>query len=212
MPFFLEIHPAEGIHAGIWHITETSGELLSQVNLSDSERTAFDTFRHDLRKRQWLGCRALLQHLLKPFPAAVIYDRNGKPGLDSGSRHISFSHAGDYAAAVVSSNKPAGIDIEKMKDRVERVKERFLHADELAAIGHENRLEQLYLYWCGKEALYKINGNPDVDFRNDIHIHPFDYLCHTDQICGATLSINGSASDYSLFVRTVGEYMLVVAY
>jgi phosphopantetheinyl transferase len=212
MPFSQEICPAEGIRAGIWHITETTDELLSQIQLSSLENSTFLNFRHDLRKKHWLAYRVLLKQLLAPAPAGLSYDSEGKPLLDSGSHHISVSHAGEYAAAVISERVAVGIDIEKMKDRVERVKDRFLHQKELEAIGAENRLARLYVYWCGKEALYKLYGKPSVDFRNDIYIHPFNYLCHTNQICRATVTADDGLFEHSLRVDQIGEYMLVVAF
>jgi len=212
MPFLQEINPASGIRAGIWQITETADELLAKIHLCNSEKKLYTTFRHELRKRQWLSCRVLLQHLLSPMTSGIYYDSNGKPFLDSGSHNISISHAGEFAAVVCSKNGVVGIDIEKMKDRVERVKERFLQKNELDALFPENRLEQLYVLWGGKEALYKLNGKPDLDFRNDIYIHPFGYLCNTNHNCKATLTFNDIQTNYTLYFQKVADYMLVVAY
>jgi phosphopantetheinyl transferase len=212
MPFLGELNPAEGIRAGIWQISETAAELLSTIHLGASESQYYATFRNDLRKRQWLAYRALLKHLLAPEPPSVSYDCHGKPYLDSASHHISVSHAGEFAAAAISKDFVVGIDIEKMKDRVERVKERFLGKNELESLSNANRLEQLYVYWCGKEALYKLHGNPEVDFRNDIYIHPFDYLCNTNPTCRASLRLNACWVDHTLYFRRIEDYMLVVAY
>ncbi len=212
MPLLREINPADGIRGGIWRITENAEELLDNLNLSSSETIVYASFRHELRKKQWLAYRALLQQLLSPLPSNLSYDANGKPYLDSGSHLISVSHAGEFAAVVLSENNAVGIDIEKMKDRVERVKERFLQKRELESIGSECRLEQLYVFWGGKEALYKLQGKPDVDFKNDIYIHPFDYLCHTNFECNATISFNNSQKDYTLCYEVIEDFMLVVAF
>jgi 4'-phosphopantetheinyl transferase len=212
MPFLREINPAEGIRVGIWQITETADELLARIQLSLPEELLYRAFSNDLRKRHWLAYRVLLKQLLAPLTTTLSYDLNGKPFLDSGSHYISVSHAGEYAAAVVSEKRLVGIDIEKIKDRVVRVKERFLCQDELESLDPDSNLEQLYIYWGGKEALYKLNGQPEVDFRNDIHIHPFDYLCNTKQNCRATISIGGNRIEYTLFHMKIEDYMLVVAF
>jgi 4'-phosphopantetheinyl transferase len=212
MPFLQEFNLAGGIRAGIWQITETADELFAVADLNNSGKSIYKTFRSDLRKRQWLAYRVLLKHLLAPLTADIYYDGNGKPGLDSGSHYISVSHAGEFAAAVCSEKDAVGIDIEKIKDRIERVKERFLQKNELESLTMENRLEQLYIYWGGKEALYKLNGKPNVDFRNDIYIHPFDYLCNTNQSCRATMTVNKYQKDYTLFFQKTGDYMMVIAY
>ena len=212
MPFLREITPGIGIRAGIWQITESEETLLGMVNLSSSETATYASFGNELRKRQWLAYRILLKHLLTPQSSDIIYDLHGKPFLRSGSHCISVSHAGELAAVVCSPLHPAGIDIEKIKDRVIRVKERFLQEKELKVLPAENHLEQLYVYWGGKEALYKLHGKPDVDFRNDIYIHPFDYLCITNQHGRATLTVGSHSKDYELFYQKIGEYMLVIAY
>jgi 4'-phosphopantetheinyl transferase len=212
MPLLLEISPDNGIRAGVWKIKESAEELLGSIHLSNAESTLFASFHHELRKRQWLACRVLLKHLLFPLNTTLSYDRNGKPFLKGRSHYISLSHSGEFAAAVYSEKVPVGIDIERVKERVERVKERFLGANELESVQHENRLEQLYVFWCGKEALYKLYGEPDLDFRNDIHIHPIDYLCNTDQKCKATIRMNGSMKDYTIHYQVIEDCMLVVAY
>jgi 4'-phosphopantetheinyl transferase len=212
MPFIREIMPDIGIYAGTWHITETEEELLALVNLTRPEQVLYNSFRHEQRRRQWLAYRALLRHMLHPGSAEILYDLNGKPFLTSHSHYISVSHAGEFAAAVYAENKPVGIDIEKLRDRIERVKERFMHPRELESLDRENLLGHLYVYWCGKEALYKLYGKPAVDFRNDIYIHPFDYLCNTNQTCRATLTVDGRKEDYSLYFLKTGECMLVIAF
>ncbi len=211
MPFSQEFLPSPGIRAGIWHITESADHLLSLVHLSDAETNRYQSFRNDLRKRQWLAYRILLRQMLDPDSPAISYDTHGKPFLVTGSHFISVSHAGNYAAAIYAEKSPVGVDIEKLQVRVERVKERFMHPTELASISTENRLEHLYVYWCGKEALYKLHGKPEVDFRNDIFIHPFDYLCNTKRICTATVNIDGGRRDYVLNFEKLGDYMLVTA-
>ncbi|MEI6172196.1 MAG: 4'-phosphopantetheinyl transferase superfamily protein [Bacteroidota bacterium] len=212
MPFLREINPSNGITAGIWHITETSGELRSLVHLDKTEELLYASFSHELRKRHWLAYRVLLRELLAPHSSALYYDDHGKPCLTSGSHHISVSHAGDYAAAVYSEKFPVGIDIEQLKERIERVKERFMQEVELRSLSTQNRLEHLYVYWCGKEALYKLRGTPELDFRRDFHIHPFEYLCTTNQNCKATIGLNDIPQDYTLHYIKTGDYMLVVAY
>jgi len=212
MPFFREIIPDSGIRTGIWRITETAEELLAMVHLNDQELNILGKFSHEMRKKQWLACRALLKHLLDPLDTNLTYDLNGKPHLNTGSHQVSISHAGEFAAVVCSENRAVGVDIEKIKDRIERVKDRFLQEKELKSVAVENRIEQLYIFWGGKEALYKLHGKPDVDFRTDIYIHPFDYLCNTNQYGSASITLNDTRQDYTLFYKKIEDYMMVVAF
>ncbi|MCK9421994.1 MAG: 4'-phosphopantetheinyl transferase superfamily protein [Bacteroidales bacterium] len=196
---------------GIWHITESADYLLSQMDPGREELDRYGEFSHDLRKRQWLAYHLVVKQLIVPLRAELRYDIHGKPFLISKSHQISVSHTGEYAAAICNRNSAVGIDIEKMKERVIRVKERFLNMAELEQLGSCSNLETLYIYWCGKEALYKLNGMPDVDLKNDIHIHAFDYLCHTNGTCYATMTTPGVRKKFMLNYRKFEDYMLVVA-
>jgi phosphopantetheinyl transferase len=204
-----DFSPGPGIRLGIWHITETNSELLSMLSLSSSEMEYFRTFSNENRKCQWLACRAILKQFLAPDSSETGYDGSGKPFLVQQGFHISLSHAGNYAVAICSKHGPAGIDIEQMKGRIERVKARFLREDELAALGSDPRIESLYVYWCGKEALYKLNGQPNLDFRNDIYIHSFDYLCTRKGTFKASIHSSDFPDPVFLNYEIMEDYMLV---
>ncbi len=203
----------EGVQVGIWHITENPDELLEFIHLTDRELELYQTFSHTGRKSQWLASRAALRCILPPsIPANFIYDEHGKPMLAENARFISVSHSGDYAAVVCSKNASVGIDIEELRDRIERVKERFLCAQELAGLDTEYRLEKLYVLWGAKEALYKLYGTPEVDFKRDIYIHPFDYLCNMPGFCNATLTTPEYTREVDLYYEKMGRYMLTIAF
>ncbi|MCX6276888.1 MAG: 4'-phosphopantetheinyl transferase superfamily protein [Bacteroidetes bacterium] len=212
MPFFYEITHLQSIHAAVWHITETVDELLTIVQPDEEDRLTCESFKNNLRKKQWLACRALLSHLLSPMSVKLFYDPNGKPLLFSGTHHISVSHAGGYAAAVISPCGKVGIDIEHILPRIERVKERFINNEELAALSSSPSLELLYYYWCCKEALYKLHGSHSVDFRNDIRIKPIDYLCATKGTGKATLVFGTKFYEYAVYYEKIDEFMIAVAY
>ena len=213
MPICNEICLQDEVRIGIWHITESSEELHAAVSLNSQEEGQYGTYKNENRKRQWLAYRAIVRHFIdKSLPANLCYDENGKPWLVEGPGFISVTHAGSYAAAVLSEKRAVGIDIEQLKERILRVKERFLCNRELDHIGSVNHLEKLYVLWGAKEALYKLNGKPNLDFKNEIYIHPFDYLCNMPGTCSATLTVDGCSNSFSVFYQQFGDYMLTVAY
>ncbi len=211
MPFLREIHPAKGIRAGLWNITETPEDLLSGLRLDVEETARFANIRNLHRQRHWLACRAALARLTDP-PPVMKYSPHGKPYLAGNGVEISLSHAGDFAAAAIRDDGPVGIDIEKITARIEKVRERFLQPGELDRIAAEHRLEQLYVYWGAKEALYKLYGEPGIDLQNDIYIHPFDYLCHTIQFGKAAVNASGTRSEHIIRWEESEGYMLVMAW
>ncbi|MCK9218687.1 MAG: 4'-phosphopantetheinyl transferase superfamily protein [Bacteroidales bacterium] len=212
MPLIKTLYKPDQTVTGIWHITESSDLLLSQLDLSKEELKQYLRFSHDLRKRQWLAYRCILKQILFPDSNELAYDEFGKPRLIHSPFAISVTHAGDYAAAICSKKITVGIDIEKMRDRIERVKDRFLSPQELEQIGPHPSLELLYIYWCAKESLYKLNGKPDLDFKNDIRINAFGYLCNVSHTCTATLALGNTSLGCSFYYQLMDDYMMVVAY
>jgi phosphopantetheinyl transferase len=125
--------------------------------------------------------------------------------------YLSISHSGDYSAVITSKTGPVGIDIERLKDRIYRIKDKFLSVEEYLKIGEADRLEKLYIAWGAKEALYKIYGRPEVDFKRDIFIESFNYLCGEKGQCTALLSTPESTKKYDIFYERISDYMLVYA-
>lgn len=212
MPLLKKIVRDETITAGVWNITETEEELWFILKKNNPYIKSIDSFKNETRRKQWIACRILLAVLLNDPDAEIIYNEIGKPFIKDNPCHISISHSGDFAAVVISRTHAVGIDIEKIKDRVERVANRFLNTVELESIGTENRLEKLYIFWGAKESLYKLAGDPAVDFKNDIIIHSFDYICNPLQTCQSSMTASGSTKDYTIYYEKIHEYMLVYSY
>ena len=227
MPLIFEkIMPAARL--GIWHILENEPGLRVAARAVPEDIKIVDAYNNESRRKQWLACRALLAQLLQLSSVKVQYDQLGKPSLKGFTGHISLSHTADYAAVLVDENEPAGIDIEKLKPRIERVADRFLRKEELEHIRklaerqlHEQRTkavseqkyhpltELLYLYWCSKEALYKVYGSPLVDLKNDIHIRAFDYFCSSKTTFAARVNIPEGVEDHELQFEKIEDHMIV---
>jgi len=212
MPFLKKIIKNKTINVGIWNITETEEELRSILNKNIPYTLAVDSFKNEARRKQWIACRILLTTLLNDPDAEIIYNETGKPFIRNNHHKISISHSGDLAAVAISYTHAVGIDIEKIRDRVDRVANRFLSKVEMDSIGKENRLEKLHIYWGAKESLYKLAGNPEVDFKNDIIIHSFDYLCNPLQTCQSSMTVSDSKKNYTIYYEEINEYMLVYTY
>jgi phosphopantetheinyl transferase len=159
--------PAE---LGIWNITEDTGQLLQHLNLSDTEQRLLHMFKTELRQKQWLSYRRLIRELISPQRYPVHYDESGKPYLAGSEWNISVTHTENYAGVIISRDVKVGIDMEKLKPRIDRVKEKFLSEEELSAIPQEKKLEYLTLAWCAKEAVYKLHGWRNLDFRKNIRV------------------------------------------
>jgi len=196
---------------GVWKIEETKEDLKEQVELDPAEEDQYTSFKSEVRKKQWLSYRILLKEMLSPDPPFLEYDAFGKPRLKNSGLFLSISHSGDYSAVITSKTCPVGIDIERLKDRIHRIKDKFLTVEEDQEIGEANRLEKLYVAWGAKEALYKIYGRPEVDFQRDIFIDSFDYLCGRKGQCSARMNTPEGLEKYDVFYERISDYMLVYA-
>lgn len=159
--------PAE---IGVWEIGETVEELYSQVKLSDHEESIFHSFSTESRIKQWLAYRRLIREIISPQEYPVHYDDAGKPYLAGSNWHISVTHTGEFAGVIISKEHKVGIDMERIRPRIDKIKEKFLSEEELSRIPHDQWLEQITLAWCAKETLYKLYGYRNLDFRKNIRV------------------------------------------
>jgi 4'-phosphopantetheinyl transferase len=168
----------------LWKIEEEAADLYKQLQLNDNEKAYVESLKHGKRHLHWLGTRVLLRTMLHTDEYIDCQvDTHGKPYLVNLPYHISLSHSFDYAAVMISKSKAVGIDIEHINKKVERIAHKFMRQEELAYIKPPNNVEQLYVCWCAKEAVYKCNGRKVVSFLNHIHLQPFtDHLLGSVQV------------------------------
>ena len=166
----------------VWHITEDAESLFTALYNKETYRPQLDALRTDARRTEWLACRVLLQTLLER-EVTVDYLPNGAPTLRDLPFSVSLSHTKGYAAALVTPHAHAGIDIEYRSDRVKKIRSRFMHDDEDTAIDPTHESDHLLIYWCAKEALFKLLGEEEVDFREHLRIFPVPFY-KTGKITG----------------------------
>jgi phosphopantetheinyl transferase len=153
-------------------ITETPDELLSQL---EQKAWYMPTLAKMGRHRQceWLTVRGLLKKMLGE-EKQISYTSAGKPYLAGSSYHISISHTKAQVAVAVDENSPVAIDIEHISPRVERIRSRFMSEAEEQNLSKTCPIIHLLLHWSAKEALYKYMNESDIDFKSQLHIHPFE--------------------------------------
>ena len=191
----------------LWKIDEQANDLITQLQLKDHETSYLETLINDKRNLHWLSTRVLLRTMLNTQDYIDCQvDEHGKPYLANFPYFISLSHSFDYAAVMVSKNKPVGIDIELIKDKIERIAHKFMNDEELSFIDPPNRTEQLYACWCAKEAIYKLQGKKNVSFLHNIRLNPFHY-----QPVGsiqASLELEDSRKDFEVQYQKMDGYMI----
>jgi len=99
----------------------------------------------------------------------ILPDTNGRPriyhvGTEHHGLHVSISHSGGFAAALLAGSACCGLDIQTMSQTIITVKDRFITSEEIrlldATLGHLPRLQRLTLAWSAKEAVRKADPGP----------------------------------------------------
>ncbi|MBL1410494.1 4'-phosphopantetheinyl transferase family protein [Sphingobacterium faecale] len=191
----------------IWKIEESAEELLSKLQLDADEQARLRNLSKGKRTLHWLATRVLLRYLLQTNEYIHCpSDINGKPYLPDYPYKISLTHSFDYAGVMLTTKGECGMDLEIVKDKVLRIKEKFLKPNELAFINPEQEILQLYACWCAKEAVYKLQGNKGVSFLHDMTIHPFNYKAQGVMILD--LHKDGKSSSFQVYYEQFQNYML----
>jgi phosphopantetheinyl transferase len=153
---------------GIWKIEEPEEFFLNLVPLQRE-------ITHPHKRLQHLAGRWLLKYLFPAFPVGLIQIADTrKPFLENEAYHFSISHCGDYAAVIVSEKYRVGVDIELPSPKVERIRHKFLHREELALLQQKDMdsVIPLTLMWSCKEAVFKWWSYGNVDFSDQIRLSP----------------------------------------
>ena len=197
------------IYVGRWKISESIDQLEQAVLLSGPEKEQYLSFKNEMRRKQWLAVRMLLRQMLSGMDTELTYNEHGKPSFRYLSLQVSVSHSGDYTAVIVSKEKNVGIDVERIREKILNITERFLSVQELSFI-QPGDIDSLYACWGAKEAVYKLYGSVHVDFRENIRIHPF----HFQNIGNFTaeISIDSHISSFEIKYEKKDGYMLVYTY
>ncbi len=151
----------------VWEFDECE-TLDPRILLEDEMREKFASL-HPKRQAEVLMVRRMLKKLCPNDK--ILYRENGEPYLASGKAEISVSHSFPFAALAVST-KRIGIDLERIKPKIERIRHKFiLHED--AFIDDENAAEYLTIIWSVKESLYKLHHSKYWSLKKNYEVMPF---------------------------------------
>ena len=167
MPLYKTLD-TDDYHISIWKHAECDSFAYERM-LTEEEKQKIERMP---TKKRWerIMIRQLLAQIL---PHTIIqYEANGNPYLLDSDKKISISHSYPYAVLAIS-DEPIGVDLEKISDKILRVKEKFLHTEEKKWIGEEFSPEMLTAIWSMKEALYKAHPSKLWSFKKYYWVHPF---------------------------------------
>ena len=96
--------------------------------------------------------------------------------------------------------------MEKIDIKLSRVASKFLSKEEFENAADNVKL--LCIYWCSKEALYKLHGRKKVSFKDDILIKK---VHQSSAFAFGTLRDEDKEIKSSLYIRWIGEYCIAIS-
>ena len=159
----------------VWQITETEQELIEMCSVPTDEMEEISLIRSESLRKQKLAVRALLNEVFE-YKVYLSHHDNGKPYLENCVTNISITHTEKYVAIITHDEDDLGIDIESLDRDFSAVEKKALSEDEIDDLDDdkEEKNEQLAIYWCAKEAIYKRMSINRVDFAEQIEVEKFN--------------------------------------
>ncbi|MGN6645536.1 MAG: 4'-phosphopantetheinyl transferase family protein [Cytophaga sp.] len=156
---------------GLWNIQEELSALEKNYIFASHEKEHLASISHPHKKQEWLASRLTVglvcEHLQLPY-AGTQKMPDKRPYLCEQNGHVSISHSHEYAAAIIDKNKPVGIDIERIDQKILAIRKKFLFEEEFS-----EDVRHMTQYWCIKETGYKLAGEKGLSLKDDIIVDPF---------------------------------------
>ncbi len=181
----------------VWNIQETNQVLLGLIKEDVPEGL------NPTRLAEWIVGRILIQNLCAQFALkyrGLTPNESGKPFLIGSTAEISISHSFPMAAAMIHLHNPCGIDLERARNKLIKIQDKFINERE---IEYRDNLQKLCAIWCGKEVLYKIYGRRKLSMRDETFIE-----FETDRVMNGIIQKDQMELHYRIHYEAVRDYFL----
>ena len=191
----------------VWKIEETEEELKSLCSVPNDEMEEISWIKSESLRKQRLAVRALLDEMFDEKVYLSHHD-NGKPFLENMVTNISITHTDTYVAIILHDSEDVGIDIESLDRDFSAVELKALSEDEIEDLDDDKRNEQLAIYWCAKEAVFKRVSLYNVDFAEQIEVERF-HPRGEGELEATFVSKDGYEEEFDLEYITFDRHVLV---
>ena len=192
---------------GVWKITESEAELRTMTSIPSDELEEISYIKNESLRKQRLAVRALLDTMFEEKVYLSHHD-NGKPYIENNAINISITHTDQYVAVILNDEDEVGIDCESLNRDFSAVEKKALSDEEIGDLEDEQKNEQLAIYWCAKEAIFKLTSQYDVDFAEQIHIDGFRYR-NEGELSATFTDKDGYEQELNLYYFTFDRHVLV---
>ena len=191
----------------VWQITETEEQLKEMSSTPTDEMEEISFIKSESLRKQRLAVRALLNELFDEKVYLSHHD-NGKPYLENQVTNISITHTEKYVAVILNDTEDVGIDIESLDRDFSAVEKKALSEDEIEDLDDDRRNEQLAMYWCAKEAVFKRLSHYNVDFAEQIEVERFR-MRGEGELEATFIHKDGYEEEFELEYITFDRHLLV---
>ena len=195
---------------GVWQITESEEELRALSSVPSDEMEEISYIRSESLRKQKLAVRCLLDAMFEEKVYLSHHD-NGKPYIENSAMNISITHTNRYVAVILNPTDEVGIDCESLDRDFSAVKKKALsdeEIEEVEEVDEDQRNEQLAIYWCAKEAVYKKISQYGVDFAEQIEIGSF-HVRGEGELDATFVHKDGYEERFDLRYMTFDRHVLV---
>ena len=192
---------------GVWKITESEAELRTMTSIPSDELEEISYIKNESLRKQRLAVRALLDAMFEEKVYLSHHD-NGKPYIEYNAINISITHTDQYVAVILNDEDEVGIDCESLNRDFSAVEKKALSDEEIGDLEDEQKNEQLAIYWCAKEAIFKLTSQYDVDFAEQIQIDGFRYR-NEGELSATFTDKDGYEQELNLYYFTFDRHVLV---
>lgn len=201
MPIYKTITIGNNSRLLLWKIEESLEQLHNGLVLTSQSVERLGSMKSLVHKKGYLAVRQLLKEV-GYVDADLMYKNSGRPLLNNG-KHITISHSHNFAA-ILLSDVNMGVDVEKQKDKILHIANKFTPIYEYRTLANDDAvIRKLTLVWAAKEAIYKSFSTKGVSFLNHIDVHDFDL---GDAQTRATLQYKDKKQVYDIFFMEFEDF------
>lgn len=124
MPLYKTIVVNQNTTLYVWKIEESFDDLSANIILSTKSEQRLLSMKSQVHQKGFLCIRQLLK-IAGYSDFDLYYTPNGKPHLKTGEK-ISITHSFNFAAVIISDVE-VGIDIEKNRDKIKIIQNKFVN-------------------------------------------------------------------------------------
>ncbi len=206
MPLYKSIAVNDSTHVLIWEITESEEELSKGIVLGENSTNRIRSMKSELHRRAYLSVRHILA-IAQYSDMDLTYSSEGKPSLSDGLQ-VSITHSYNYAA-VIFSDTPVGIDIEKKRNKILKIAPKFTSNKEMEYVNNsDNPIDILTAIWGAKESIYKLYGTPGLSFKQHIDVAP---IVNNNPLTVASVNYLTKVDFYSIDIIHFRDFICVFA-